>query len=74
MWEDLCKTAIHPEAPPLQLREMRRAFYAGCAGMLNHVIDIFMNPSLTQEQCNAALDKVNDELQAFTMDVLSGKA
>lgn len=72
-WEIFKNEAIGPDAPPIQYKEMKRAFYAGAITMFNQMV----SPTVTcvnDEQSEAVLTSLQDECIDFYKLVLEGKA
>lgn len=72
-WESFERSVL-ATAGPVQRREMRRAFYAGAAG----VIGLIMNQLEAGDDATpgdlAMMDSVLDEINAFGRAVTEGKA
>lgn len=70
-WEDLAAKALPAGAPPIQRREMKRAFYAGVASAMK-VID--EATELPEEEAMAAMNNMYKELIAFGVKLTIGAA
>lgn len=70
-WEDFRKDVISPDAPEIQLREMRRSFYAGFHAMLEANIKI---ADMSENAACALLDSLWAESNQFVQDVMAGRA
>lgn len=70
-WEFFSRHSIPKNAPPMQIQEMRRAFFAGAAGMLgiNYLV-----AEMSEDAGVQVLEGVRLELDAFGADVLNGRA
>jgi hypothetical protein len=72
MWRAFLAAVTPPGGlPAVQVREMRRTFYAGAAAMLEASGDVCQ--SLSDEEAGAALDSYQDELDAFFRGVAEGR-
>jgi hypothetical protein len=75
-WEDYRTLVIPKDAPPVQVRESRRAFYAGAQALLS-VIMRQLTPDVepTEPPTEADLqmmDEIDGELVAFFASVAAG--
>jgi hypothetical protein len=70
-WEAFRKTAVSADAPPLQLQETRRAFYAGFHGMQAANIKLAY---MSEDAACAVLDSLLAEYVQFTAEVMAGRA
>ena len=64
---------IPAAAPPVQVQEMRRAFYAGAHAMMT-VLNVVTTDGVSDEEGEAILEDADQELRRFAKDVLEGKA
>lgn len=75
LWTKFREAVISPAAPPLQLREMRRAFYAGVEAALNRLANEMSDgDSLDDPDDHQTIMEVQQELQEFAKDVREGRA
>lgn len=75
LWNQFRTMVLHPAAPPGQIKEMRRAFYAGVEACLNRLsAEMSEGDSLDDPNDQRAIIEVNDELQQFAKDVAEGRA
>jgi hypothetical protein len=73
-WDSFARAVLPIGTPPDQRREMRRAFYAGCEGLLSLVINsLSPDPSATEEDVAIMYD-VHAELIEFAAMVKAGRA
>jgi hypothetical protein len=72
MWEDYQLKVVPAEAPEIQVRECRRAFYAGAASMYIDCTFGIGDPSVPEKVGEAHLEKIWEELQAFKRAVGKG--
>jgi hypothetical protein len=72
-WETYEREVVPAFAPPTQLIETRRAFYAGFAAALGIVYELG-DDGVTEEQAVAALSALAKECERFTDDVREGRA
>jgi hypothetical protein len=76
-WQDLRANILPPHAPAIQLKEMRRAFYAGAQAMMNALV---LNVSDTGDindvtpEDEALIEDIQAELQQFADDLQAGRA
>lgn len=70
-WRTYAEHVVPKNAPPVQIQECRRAFYAGAAQMF----DAFTHQvaDLTEDQGVAAMGAISDELAAYVQDVKEGR-
>lgn len=75
LWNQFRTQVMNPAAPADQVREMRRAFYAGVESALNRLADE-MSPGdgLDDPNDHRAIMDVQNELRQFASDVAAGKA
>jgi hypothetical protein len=72
-WENFEKLILIPiGAGPVQVKEMRRAFYSGADVMLENIGNISKLPS--EADGEAAIKALNDELAEFNRQVQEGEA
>lgn len=64
-WQALRKAAIKPNAPEIQLVEMRFAFFAGAQHLLGSLTAIMGGGELPTEKDLGRLDRICEELQGF---------
>lgn len=75
LWNQFRTAVISPHAGPDQLREMRRAFYAGVESALNRLADeMSAGGSLDDPNDERAIREVQAELLKFADDVKAGRA
>jgi hypothetical protein len=66
--------AVLTDAPPIQRRQMRRAFYAGARELLNTILAM-LDPGLNETEADLSrMDALNDELERFAVDLAEGRA
>jgi hypothetical protein len=70
-WKEFRKKVISESAPPLQVLEMRRAFYAGVTAMMHVNASIWLED---EEEAIGMLESIDRELKEFTKDILKGVA
>lgn len=63
-WSEFERRAINPDAGPAQRRDMRNAFYAGAACLMQINMQIG-EPDVAEEEGLAILSSLTDELLAF---------
>jgi hypothetical protein len=73
-WDSFARAVLPIGTPPDQRREMRRAFYAGCEGLLSLFVNsLSPDPSATEEDVAIMYD-VYAELIEFAAMVKAGRA
>lgn len=72
-WQSFRRSVIPASAPPVQIRESKRAFYAGAASLFSAIIAI-LDPSSNEptEQDLRVMDSINQELQEFQKGLIAG--
>ena len=74
-WNQFRTMVLHPAAPPEQVREMRRAFYAGVECTLNRLgQEMSPGDSVDDPSDESVILDVHQELQEFAADVKAGRA
>lgn len=63
-WQLFLALAVPADAPDVQKRETKIAFYAGCQAMFQINVDI-ASPNVSEAQGIKALEKCAEELRAF---------
>jgi hypothetical protein len=76
-WQDYLARVIPPDAPPVQVQESKRAFFAGANAVWKTLEASFQagdpNKEPTDADC-AILESIDKELQEFCDAVLRGDA
>lgn len=72
-WERFRKHVVPKDAPPVQVQEMRRSFYAGVEAMLRIQFAI-SDGAMSEDAAVAILEGVHDECCRFAGDVARGAA
>ncbi len=72
-WKSFRDEVIPADAPPVQIQEMRRAFYAGVWTMLTACWEI-TDDSVSVAEGIARLESWSQECRSFQADVLKGLA
>lgn len=71
-WETYQSAVIPPEAPPVQLKESRRAFYAGAQALLGVVLNM-LSPGLdVADEDVAKMTELDLELREFVEQIKRG--
>jgi len=75
LWEEYRRKVMHADAPPIQVTETRRAFYAGIQGVLN-LLGAEMSPgdAVDDPSDEKAVAEVHEELLEFARDLMEGRA
>jgi len=73
-WDTFEKAYLPKDAPAVQRREMRRAFYAGAQGVLFGVIASLTNGAEPTAEDLAVMDGLQRELSDFARMVEGGRA
>jgi hypothetical protein len=61
----------NPTVPRIQAKEMQKAFYSGCAAMLELIMDASAEDRSVEEG-TAMMSRLHAELEAFFTNLLSG--
>jgi len=64
-WISLRIASIPANAPPVQLEEMRNAFFAGAQHLFGSIMSILEDDAEPTEKDLDRMSLINDELQAF---------
>lgn len=72
-WASFREQVLHPDSPPQQVTDMRRAFYAGAWLTLTLFRDIGED-EISEEAGVEALERIHQESIAFKADVEAGRA
>jgi hypothetical protein len=72
-WESYRTQVLPKHAPPIQIMECRRAFYAGAEAFFRCVFDV-SGADVSEDAGAEYLETLNQELQRFGHDVANGKA
>jgi hypothetical protein len=71
-WVSLMAMAIPPDAPPIQIREMRMAFMAGAQHLWASVFTVIGdNDEGLTEDAERRLEMIKAELEAFREEVMA---
>jgi GTPase SAR1 family protein len=70
-WVDFQSTALPKDAPPVQLREMRRSFYAGCFAFMM-LLDNMSKENISEEASLAMMEGWDDEIKQFADRLKAG--
>lgn len=70
-WESFHSLVVPKNAPPVQVTEMRRAFYSGVEAMLR--IQWALG-DMSEDAAVAALEGVHDECRRFADEIAKGAA
>lgn len=73
-WKRFARNVIAKDAPEVQKREMRRAFYAGAQAILFKVIESFALETEPTVEDLQLIQDVRDELESFGRSVAEGRA
>ena len=73
-WNDYRAKVVPATAPPMQVRECRRAFYAGAEMLMCQILNT-MSPGTDAMQSDMDyIALLHNELLAFAADVKAGRA
>ena len=64
-WDTFMRLAMPPDAPEIQVREMRNAFYAGVCMIFAEMMDQLNNPKVTEEDGGKFLSEIHSEVNGF---------
>lgn len=73
-WERYATKVMPKQAGPVQMKETRRAFYAGGAALMNTILRVLSEGHEPTQEDYDALEDLNREFHAFTTDVEEGRA
>lgn len=74
-WNQFRTLVVNAKADAVQVKEMRRAFYAGVECALNRLgSEMSEGDSLDDPNDERLVKEVTDELQQFVADVKAGRA
>lgn len=71
---ELANAIFYPGTSVLQMKEMRRAFYAGFQAALMAGIEMADETGADDVAGVAAIQRLHEECQAFARDVANGRA
>jgi hypothetical protein len=74
LWETFRQEVVPPDASSIQVRETRRAFYAGAKMLLGLILTSFAPGTEAEESDLDLMDQIDQELRAFLDDVAAGRA
>ena len=72
-WQRLEAMVMPPDAPPEQVQEMRRSFYAGARAVLR-IQASFADDAMSDAAIVGIMVSIHDECQRFAESVLRGEA
>ena len=72
-FERWCRGTQHPGLNPIQLKEIRRAFYSGAFLILGQLWDMG-DDSVSEDEGAAKLEKLFQECKKFFSDIKNGRA
>lgn len=70
-WEGLRVAALHPDSPPLQLKEMRKAFFAGAQHLFASIMTILDPDSEPTDADMLRMESIHTELDQFAVELKS---
>jgi hypothetical protein len=73
-WESFRARVIPKDAGPVQLQEMRRAFYAGAWALHTSMNAIALNPEVPEDTATQLLESLVVEMEQFQADITAGRA
>jgi hypothetical protein len=69
-WNSFRREVLPAEAPPIQIEECRRAFYAGCVHLFSSIIGILEPGAEPTDNDLRQMQAVDDEIRAFGAEML----
>lgn len=69
-WIGLRMMSVPPDAPPIQIEEMRNAFFAGAQHLFSSIMTTLDPSAEPTEGDMEKLSKIDDELQRFIADYM----
>lgn len=73
LWADFRRKVVPIAAPPVQVTEMRRAFYAGAGALFSELIRMLDPGTEPTEADLRKMDAIAMELEQFFAEVKAGK-
>jgi hypothetical protein len=73
-WASFRDRVIPKDAGPIQLQEMRRAFYAGAWALHTSMNAIALNPALPNDTATHLMESLAVEMEQFQADIKAGTA
>lgn len=73
-WNEFSRKVIHPNSPQIQRIEMRRAFYAGAAFVLEGITKDMSPGDQVQDSDIQILEDISSELVDFAEQMARGEA
>lgn len=70
-WQRFRRDFIPPDAPPIQLQEMERAYYAGCSAVFMGLVKALDPGKEPTEADLRVMSELRDELQAWAENILT---
>lgn len=67
-WVSLRFLAVPENAPPVQVEEMRNAFFAGAKHLFSSILTVLDPGEEPSEADMSRMDKIHEELEAFITD------
>jgi hypothetical protein len=71
-WETFAQAVMPPNVSPLQVREMRRAFFGGVTSLMN-VFQIVSRDDISEDAGTEMLEQVHEECRQFALGIKAGK-
>jgi hypothetical protein len=71
-WASFAHEVLHPDCPPDQIREMRRAFFAGAVSVL-HLLQQIAEDDVDDDESVEGLQEMWIECADFTERVTAGE-
>lgn len=72
-WLDYRTKIIPPNAPPIQVSESKKAFYAGAGTLLDSIMNILGPGQEPTESDLLIMDGIAEELRQYVRDVAAGR-
>jgi hypothetical protein len=73
-WNEFARLVLPGDVSAVQRREMRRAFYAGGQAIIFRIVTALAPDAEPTEADLQLMDDLHQELNAFTRDVIAGRA
>ena len=68
LWRDFQNNVIPPQAGKMQVRDMRRCFFAGATAMLNAILPL-AEDDVSEEYAESVMEDLAEEVDRFAQSV-----
>lgn len=74
LWDGFAMKMCPPGTPEIQIKMMRRSFYAGCAVLFSILTKKIDDPAISNAEGAQFMGEIAKEIQKFTNSIYAGKA